>query len=175
MIICQGDTCDGTTDALKDARLTNFLLELIACGIRQIKLLCLDNCKGVCGRIEPSSFVNSSPHWSYSDALRELLARYLTFQCIPRNEFLKDSSSVLREISETKIPTPELPIIFGTIRHHAPEEESVGLNRSSQIYDLLIPSIEPKKLKYQDGLQITAQVRSNPISDEELRDLLLKE
>jgi hypothetical protein len=114
------------------SRLTDFLLELIACGIRNLTLLCCGDCRGVCREVHQASSSaplqsSSSPSWLYSHSNLRHLSAYLSFRSISsKAEFEKDLQVSLEETlrfsqqrgGEEETPFPSVvPVFLSSVRY----------------------------------------------------------
>jgi hypothetical protein len=147
--------------------LTNFLLELIACGIRNLTLLCLGDCHGVCHELHRSTSSSAplpSP-WLYSDSKLRHLSSYLSFRSISsKAEFETDLHASLEEILRFHQRDGEeancdgVPVFLSSVRHSSLEARESEIYSSRAVYGMLRGEREQEGTRVRGGLTISFRI-----------------
>ena len=174
------------SDDEKFSHLTNFLLELIACGVRNLTLLCCGRCRGVCQEVHRTSSTaappSSSPSlcpppWLPTQPSLSHLTSYLSFRSISsKAEFERDLQTCLQEISHLSQEGSSadsaplgVPIFLSSVRHStrgAEDSLPSGRPSSSQtVFGMLRGEIEEGRVP--GGLAVSCRIitLTDPIKD----------
>lgn len=191
-MVC-GEAEDGLTcgeelrsDDENFSRLTSFLLELIACGIRNLTLLCCGRCRGVCQEVHRTSSTAAPPPYSPSLCTPPLLpahpslshlSSYLSFRSISsKAEFERDLQTCLQEISHLSheggsadSASLGVPIFLSSVRHSTRDAEdsfpSERPSSSQTVFGMLRGEIEEGRVP--GGLAVSCRILTltDPIKD----------
>jgi hypothetical protein len=178
-VVCEGEEClhhFSDDEPTPRNRLTDFLLELVACGVRNLFLLCFGSCRGVCADVGSQSSPSCpalSQEWSYSDSNKGRLSSCLSFHSIASSEELeRDVSGALHEIflfyQRELRGTEDCPVLLTTVRH---SQEPAVVSSSQAVYQMLTATCLSSDQRAgeipRDGLTVSAQILnlSDPEAD----------
>jgi hypothetical protein len=178
VVLCEGEEglCAVDGDTTLSNRLTDFLLELIACGVRNLFLLCSGGCRGICAAVgkaslpPPPSTLPPPSEWSYSETNKDRLSNFLAFRSIASTEELeRDLREALREISCLSNQRDGCcPVLVATVSH---SEATRGVSSTQTLYQLLASPFpvasEPRRSETLSREGLAVMARLLPLADPE--------
>jgi hypothetical protein len=157
ILFCEskGENLKVERDVEMRSHLTDYLLELVACGVRQIFLVCTGNCQhtqanasnSFCQEVHSVACQTKvkpeeEKPWSYHEEKLSILSHSLSFRQLSlldhnedRAEFLSLLGEILEFNYEHRVPTCGIPLLIGYYRHTP--GSAPGMPRHQLVYDHL--------------------------------------